>query len=288
MGKNRKSAFLSKQGNLELFLSDCEDIETEHWHSDFEILMPISGVYSAVFNNKRYSLKKEDICLIPPGSVHSINAESKDSFCLHIRLSDEHYHNQTPFIVSMPYHFPCAVFWKEDSFNRPEDSIQEKLVATLKTILKEANDGISFEQTKMKYLFEVFITNVTKYEFALMNLPSPRYRSPDNYQNQLVSICSYIRTHGNEALTVHSLASLTEYSDSYFSVLFKNYVGISCTEYIQITQLLLSISYLTEDSLSINEISKLSGFHSIRTYHRCFHSFFHCTPQQYRKKYLQF
>ncbi|MCM1156312.1 MAG: cupin domain-containing protein [Roseburia sp.] len=45
-----------------------------HWHSAMEIIMPIRDEYTVVINDTSHTFGKDDIFIIPPGTLHNLIA----------------------------------------------------------------------------------------------------------------------------------------------------------------------------------------------------------------------
>lgn len=45
-----------------------------HWHSAMEIIMPVKDDYTVVINESSHTFVKDDIFIIPPGTLHHLIA----------------------------------------------------------------------------------------------------------------------------------------------------------------------------------------------------------------------
>lgn len=278
-----KNAYLSPDGKLDFFISDSADVEFPHWHDDYEIIMPLSGEYSLSSNNVCYSMTKHDIVMLIPGFLHCLNPISNDSFCLHMRLTRDFIDQSVSNSFLLYTHTPCVFFWNEVSH-----AVQQHMVSVLFLIKKEVeNDRSLLHHPVVDHIYG-FLEDSEKYLIEELPLPSSRNHSRKEYIALFQTVCQYIFEHSSAQILDDDLYKLTGFQPTYFCSLFKTSTGISLSDYMIKEKLLFSLRLLTDVSLSIDQISQLSGFSNERTFHRRFRDYFHCTPLQYRKKYLQF
>lgn len=71
--------------NLRLFFSPVSadnDYSPLHWHSHLEILFILSGYMTAYINDKKYTLKKDDMLIVSPKELHSTKAFGRVRYIL--------------------------------------------------------------------------------------------------------------------------------------------------------------------------------------------------------------
>lgn len=96
-------------------------------------------------------------------------------------------------------------------------------------------------------------------------------------------IAEYISKNLEKKITVEELATQCFYSPKYFSRIFKEYYGLTITEYIQKKKIEESCRLLKETNLSIAEISHRIGYNDSVRFYRYFKKFYNISPNQYRK-----
>ena len=84
-------------------------------------------------------------------------------------------------------------------------------------------------------------------------------------------------------LSVSEIADMCNVSEVYFRKLFKEYSGVSPSEYRTSTKICKAKNYLLEDTLSIAEISDRTGFSDVAYFIKIFKQITGVTPNAYRK-----
>ena len=88
----------------------------------------------------------------------------------------------------------------------------------------------------------------------------------------------------NPQLKVVDLAGLSGFSESYFMSFFKQYVGMSCIQYINHYRVQKAAHALEETSQPVMEIAMDHGFENISYFNLQFRREFGMTPEQFRKR----
>ncbi|MBQ7822163.1 MAG: AraC family transcriptional regulator [Clostridia bacterium] len=100
---------------------------------------------------------------------------------------------------------------------------------------------------------------------------------------KLNEICRYIYAHFAEELSVGALAAMCFLSESRFSHLFKEFVGISPAQYILGAKIEMSKELLKNTDISIAQISERVGISNQNYFSRIFKKHTGMTPTEFRK-----
>ena len=93
----------------------------------------------------------------------------------------------------------------------------------------------------------------------------------------------YINSNIKEAITVDSICEYTHMSKYHFCRSFKKATGLTVMNYILNTRITLAKNLLTNENISVGEISGLCGFSNISVFCRAFKENTSMTPLQYRR-----
>ena len=95
----------------------------------------------------------------------------------------------------------------------------------------------------------------------------------------------YLDYDQEQALSVAEIAKLCNVSEVYFRKLFKEYSGVSPAEYRTAAKICKAKNYLTQEELSIADISDLLGFGEVSYFIKVFRQRVGVTPAKYRVNY---
>lgn len=93
----------------------------------------------------------------------------------------------------------------------------------------------------------------------------------------------YIHEHLNDSITLKRVADHVHLNATYFSALFKEQTGLNFSEYLTRKRLELAKSLLLTSSLTVDEISRKSGYQTPKYFIKVFKDYEGVTPSKYRK-----
>ena len=93
----------------------------------------------------------------------------------------------------------------------------------------------------------------------------------------------YIATHLDNNITMAELAKESQYSPWYSYRIFKEYIGLTISDYIRKLRLSKSALKLRDNRTKIIDIAFEMGFKSVDGYQRAFQKEFNCNPYEYSK-----
>ncbi|QJD82015.1 helix-turn-helix transcriptional regulator [Cohnella herbarum] len=105
----------------------------------------------------------------------------------------------------------------------------------------------------------------------------------DSAERSIMDCVNYINNHYHESLEREQLARKVSLSRSYFSVLFKKYVGCSPVEYITRVRLDKAMQLLRGSNKSVSVVALEVGFHDPLYFSRVFTREIGVTPRDYRE-----
>ncbi|MGN1099764.1 MAG: helix-turn-helix domain-containing protein, partial [Christensenellales bacterium] len=143
-------------------------------------------------------------------------------------------------------------------------------------LLKKIFQNIKFQETPY---FDCLV-------YCLFNDISDMYSEqlvPKPLGNVLINkAVKYIENNYKGTINTVALAKSVGVSQQYINKLFKPAFGMTLIEYINYVRIKISINYLRNTTLTINQISKNIGFNTPRYYARVFKKHFKMTPMEYR------
>lgn len=280
-GTFEKVDFSSDHSSVFLWIN-CEKADFPlHWHSTVEIIMPIINPYTVKLNQAEYSLKEQDIMIIPPGELHELKAPpSGIRLILLFNMADfSRFRAFSPLFSLLSRSFLIT----EDTM--PEIYLEEQELLT-KIAEEYADGGQLGEPMIMSYLIRFFVLLIRANQNCLQNdLPSSQMSKRREYAEKFNLVFDYIEHHYTEEISLESAASIIGFSKFHFSRLFHQYTDTSFYDYLCIRRLKASEVLLLNPTLSITDVALQSGFSSISTFNRVFKKFKSCTPTEFKEFY---
>lgn len=254
-----------------------------HAHENMvEITMCLEGSITFDYCFEGFRLTEGEFILVDRDTHYMHSGEDALCVSFHIDLS-----KMTDRYSNVCYQmFVCEGTSESDvPYNTPEHKqLRGMLIAVLDYLLRNDETAEHFAED---------ITHVTE---GIMDLIYRRFdyvfwKQPDQEINdrmlaRMKDIVSYLFQHHRERLTLMELAQQTGVSTGYISALLsRNAIGFEeCLAYIRswYAERLL----LTTDR-SIADISEESGFSATKYMYSAFNYWYHCTPGEYRQRYLR-
>jgi AraC-like DNA-binding protein len=258
-----------------------------HWHEEMEITLVRKGTSDYKVGKSIFRTEEGDMLLIPPYCVHSaseIPGETMltDSLVFHL----DYLGAKNQDISAVRYIRPMA----EGHFQMPER-------------IKAGDPGyVEIKDTFLRSL-DFFLNKPPFFEIGLkaelLNVilllfkngyvrESIEDRNAAENRQQIKAVLQYISEHYREKIKVSDLAQLAGFSESYLMSLFRQYVGMSCIQYIIHFRIQEAARALEETSGSIAVIALDHGFDNISYFNLQFRKHFGMTPREFRKKQARY
>lgn len=107
--------------------------------------------------------------------------------------------------------------------------------------------------------------------------------SRERYSSVVRDCLNYVDFHYMEPLSLESLARKYSVNKNYLSSRFSKELGMTLTDYINLTRVRRSLKLLSNTSLSMQDVAERVGFTDANYYTRIFKKIHGSTPNEYRK-----
>lgn len=251
------------------------NMQNYHYHNSYEILYFNEGERKFFFRDRIYHIEEGNLILINKYELHSIGDWKKAGHSRTFISFTENFFdriNTNGIDLFSCYHRGIVVI-------EPTIRHQQEIYHKTSDILTEfENKRKGYEislQAKMIDLLIYFDRILDNYHDKT-DVLSPKYKI-------INEIMVYIKDHYNEKLTLESISQEAGYSKNYLSTAFKNTSGFSINQYINAIRIKEAQKLLKKTSLSVTQISGMTGFDSITHFGRVFKFITGYTPLKYRK-----
>lgn len=254
-----------------------------HLHTNIELYRILSGECYMDIQSETLHCTEGDFIMILPDVVHSFYLnDTSDCTFQHIHFDPDMF---STIVIDNDGIFPItllhAVLFSSHFYYRlnSDKTIDEHL------------DKLIELYTSSNSLFTAANLNV-----ALMNLmlyildhtePVHEYTEPQLQNSYIAYTLNYIQKHYTTKILQEDIALQLHISIRYLSKLFKSYMGVTLSNYINIYRINRSIKLMQDTDLTLTEIALQVGFKDSQHYSKVFMNIINATPSHYRKIYLK-
>lgn len=252
-----------------------------HWHPDIELIYVVKGTYEFYSPEGLFCLSGGNFYLVHPGEDHAIRALEQSgtywsvAFTLDMVSGNQNHYLQTAFVapllagtLQMPRIIPQA------------DPVFQQILAQ---ILPLPNLAVGSDAYKLA-------AHVAANTICAAIAPKCQAKiTPDTgcirEHNAAKTCVQYIHTHYAEKITVELLAQLVHLHPNYLCGMFKEHIGVSVINYINVQRLNAASNLLQTTNLSLQQIADRTGFNSVSYFSRMFRKQFGISPGAYAALY---
>ena len=260
-----------------------------HCHSTFELQCIVAEqVELLIDNTRRITLQEGDLLLLPPHMLHS---DLTPSFSFSRRtinfsiIPSQKESSETELSNSDAF--------LEHLFSQVNQEIiyrNAEIVHSIKNIFCNQEIDISdpFFTLKTKAYLSLIFEEIARHLKACTSQPTnviqqhilPQYT--DMQRTWLID--SYVATYYMYNNHIDNLACLLNLSSRQVCRVVKALTNRSLQEQILEQRMAISMHYITETSLSLQQISEAVGYSTYPGFYTAFCKFYGCSPETYRKK----
>ena len=274
-GKREYVTYLD-DSSVRIWYSDVPWRYEPHDHSAVEILLTMEGVVTYTVEDTAYQVRKGEVLIIPPDTVHSLSMGEGSSRYIFLFEPDA--------IMSMRDIKAMAMYFNKP-FHLRDGSEAHVRIRELLLRARDAYDKRELMWNTACYscILRIYATLGQQY------LSGIRPRNADGVRNMdsevITAVMTYINNHYREELSLEDVARFAGFSRYYFSRSFKRQTGYSFKDYLCQKRLQVAMDLLIRTNRSMREVAIESGFGSVATFNRVFREKKGCTPTQYRAIY---
>ena len=269
--------YIVYKGNIPEFFSSYP----LHWHDEMEIIYIRSGQGIITIQSHQYIVKSDDIVIIPPQMVHSIEQYSKSkmeyfNILFHFSLLN-YSENDTCY---EKYFKPLYCHAKLPSlYLKSGTDLNCLLYPHIMYLIENRKKSYTSDELMIKSNLFAIMHYINQYSSST----SSAELSLKNNYDKLKNLLLYIQSNYDRAITVRDAATICGFSSSHFMKLFKELTGKSFSQYLIGYRLEIAARQLVETSNKIIDLAENVGFHNVSYFSRAFHSKYGETPSAYRK-----
>ena len=251
-----------------------------HLHNYFEIVYVVDGECNQIFEQEERKIKKGEFSFIPPYTTHDILLEEKSLvFGLIIRKSTF----EQFFFEILQDNNPLSAFFNQVLYNQRKTYLHFSAHPSSRLLRIFQN---LFEECYMQesYSNENFL-NYVRILFVEILRASDSYdkNTAVSAEVNMPAILGYIRKY-QKNVTLEKLATEFHYNKVYLGKLIKSKTGINYNEILNEFRIHKGEEMLLHTELSVSEIAKECGYHSLDHFTRTFRKIKGISPLSFRKE----
>ena len=258
-------------------------IEPVHTHEFLELVYIESGNGKQYIDGKEFMVARGDLLFINYNHTHAFSSEKGMVYYnIYVKpelLSEELINTENALqMLSLTAFEDFRESVGEDrqlvQFSGAEMSDIEHC---LQAMYREWENDMNGKDAVMKSYLTVILT----YMFRKMAVYEER---PENRKKKIESLIKSIEENCTQKLTLKELSERCFYNPSYFCRIFKEYSGMTLTEFIHESRIKRSCELLATTAMTVEEIAVYVGFSSKTQYYKRFRAIMGVSPADYRKK----
>jgi len=262
-----------------LYYNDEYENYPTHWHTSFEVIMPLINTYDAVCGGQKFHLREGDILIICPCIIHELFAPETGERIIFQPGMGKISINEINLLVSL---ISPAILITPEDYPMIYEQIQ-------KNMFKIKDEYFSFAPYSEPLIFSLFLEILVllgrNQRAGTGQSVSPVTSHQKEYAEKFRHLAAYIEDHFTENITLEQAADQAGFSKYHFSRLFKQYTDSSFYKYLNQKRIDYARTLLADPSLSVIEVALQSGFSSLSAFLRMFKQICGCTPTEFRAMY---
>lgn len=251
----------------------------QHFHSSMELYRILSGKCYMTIASENLCCGEGDFVLILPNIVHSLSLDDS-SDCIFEQAHFDHIlfkniilddNGICPVTLMHALVFSSNLYYHFSS-DADLDAYFDRLISLHKSAdakYRTANINISLIHMML---------HILELSASLQN--AKETRKPNHF---VTYVLDYISEHYMEKIRQEDLAAQLKISVRYLGRLFKDYIGLPISTYINMFRINRSIVLMKDEKLTLTDIALSVGFSNSQYYSKVFMDVMNESPSHYRK-----
>jgi AraC-like DNA-binding protein len=252
-----------------------------HWHEEMEITLIQDGTSDYKVGQKVFEANAGDIILIPPYCTHSAceipgKTMISDSMVFH----PDYLGANNQDLSASKYLRPMAEgqLLMQEVIRDGDAGYAEIKDTFIRALDCFKNKQPFYEMLLKEKLLHILIL---LFSYGYIRESDDSHITSEN-RRHIKSALEYITDHYSEKISISEMAQLAGFSENYFMSLFRQYVGMSCIQYVNHYRIQKAAHALEETTKSVSEIAMIHGFDNISYFNLQFRRTFGMTPREFR------
>lgn len=280
-------SIVKESKNSFTYLLDCKPVEPWHFHSEMEIIYILKGAGKCIVGDNIGKFQEKQLFLFGPNLPHEL-------------ICDATYLNANNGFLGQN----IKINFKEDFLGKEFFKLPEN--KRILRIINLASQGCLFNrqisntighimesmlqmnaEQRFYTLLDIFKQLALADEFQLLASPHFSTNFQPQQSNSLINVVSFIMQNFQKKILLKDMLQLANMSSTSFSVAFKKSFNLTFSEFLLKVRIDYACSLLSDNKLSINQVSSQAGFENLSNFNRLFKKAKATTPKDYKKKAME-
>ena len=274
-GKQEYITYIERS-SIRIWPSDVAAHYDAHSHSAIEIIIPHRGISVYRLQNETYRVHPGEILILPSGCSHDLT--ERNNILRYLILVEP-----TPLLClrDLPN---IGDMLQHPIYLHDQPELQKQIGDLLMQIVT-----CYFKKEPMwnamcySYIFQAYA--LLGQHYLQCTAPADTASHGNIDPAIMNSAMTFINEHYMEDIPLERVAVFAGFSKCYFSRVFKQFSGVSFSEFLIRKRLNAAMDLLINTRQPIREICDSAGFGSMATFNRVFRQQKNCTPSQFRAIY---
>lgn len=258
---------------------DISFSDTMHWHPFIEILVSLYDNNEVTINFTKYVLKINDLVIIYPGDLHSLNHVDENAFIL----------VQFPLdllMIMSEFNGNFSMFYQHHCIKYDPSNIDaDKMIFLIKQLLELYYSDTLFNEVRIYSLLLNFFAKLGQYCINAKKEEISDDANTDYKSTKLITeACLYISQNCTKPITLDDISHHIGVSKSHFSHLFKKYTNMTFIDFLTTERVKRTEFLISNPKAHIIDIAFDSGFSSLSSFNRAFKKIKGISPKEFRER----
>ena len=243
-----------------------------HCHDFYEFFFISGGKGIHCVGKQRLLLERGSLVLIRPDDVHSFSAFSSLDFSMYsVGFSVEETHRALDYMG-----------FSHDAAQQTELPPAIVLHGQERAYFEQALEGLLLNGGKQRQmLFRALLPGLLR---LLMHPSAGDKTAHEVFPQWLSQLDDAMSLRENYVQGLPRLQALCPYSQAYINRVFRRYMKLTPTEYINAKRMHYAGELLLEKRHEVADICYMVGFNNLSYFYEVFRSIYHCTPKEFAGK----
>ncbi|MBE6912507.1 MAG: helix-turn-helix domain-containing protein [Ruminococcaceae bacterium] len=278
--------FANNDLNFEVHRGTHRKLAYRHYHDYYQLWYIVKGSFVHLIDGKAFVQRKGDLFLIPSYVNHQMDTRNSiDVEWIFVDMADN-FLDLFPggFEKNKVFNMTCLrplVYNSKSAepFIHYEGEKAKEIEAMFDELLNEYNSGSELAPVYIRAKIVQLLSRVA--EDYTSKIPEFEEKCFSNYRMAIRTVIDFVNLHYTEDLSCDDIYRIALMSKTSFNYIFKQAVGKTLVDYINMLRIRMAKKLLKEGNLNVTRISEECGFKSATYFGRVFKKETGFTPKEY-------